>query len=66
MADIGADDVRAFWKDRLEHGASAAEINRELAALKRTFSLAVKATKVTHKPHVPMLQENQRVTRVLR
>src|SRR5690606_19179367 len=39
MSDIGADDVRAFTKERLGQGASAAEINRELAILKRMFSL---------------------------
>jgi integrase len=41
---------------------SNGEINRELAALKRMFSLAVQADKLTRKPHVPMLQE--RNTRV--
>lgn len=41
---------------------SNGEINRELTALKRMFSLAVQADKLTRKPHVPMLQE--RNTRV--
>lgn len=36
---------------------SNAEINRELAALKRIFTLAVQSDKLTRKPHVPMLQE---------
>jgi integrase len=37
---------------------SAAEINRELTVLKRMFSLAIQAGKLTHKPHFPMLREN--------
>ena len=41
---------------------SNAEINRELTTLKRMFSLAVQADKLTRKPHIPMLQE--RNTRV--
>jgi integrase len=36
---------------------SAAEINRELALLKRIFTLAEQADKLTRKPHVPMLHE---------
>jgi integrase len=41
---------------------SNGEINRELTTLKRMFSLAVQADKLTRKPHIPMLQE--RNTRV--
>lgn len=37
---------------------SPAEINRELTILKRMFSLAIQAGKLTHKPHFPMLREN--------
>ena len=37
---------------------SNAEINRELAALKRAFSLAVKDGKLMVKPYIPMLKEN--------
>ena len=37
---------------------SSAEINRELTVLKRMFSLAIQAGKLTHKPHFPMLREN--------
>ena len=34
------------------------EINRELTVLKRMFSLAIQAGKLLHKPHFPMLREN--------
>lgn len=33
-------------------------INRELTVLKRMFSLAIQAGKLVHKPHFPMLREN--------
>jgi integrase len=36
---------------------SNAEINRELTALKRMFTLALQAGKLLHRPHIPMLQE---------
>jgi integrase len=41
-----------------KRAVSPAEINRELTVLKRMFSLAVQAGKLTHKPHFPMLREN--------
>lgn len=37
---------------------SPAQVNRELALLKRTFTLAVKAGQLAMRPHVPMLQEH--------
>lgn len=39
-------------------GASNAEINRELTALKRMFNLAIQAGKLIQKPHIPMLKED--------
>ena len=50
--------MRTFIRDRQEHGASNAEINRELAVLKRMYSLAVQGQKLHHRPYIPMLQEN--------
>ncbi len=38
--------------------ASNAEINRELALLKRMFTLALDAEKLLHRPKIPMLQEH--------
>jgi integrase len=37
---------------------SNGEINRELQILKRIFNLAVQSGKLLHKPHVPMLRED--------
>lgn len=51
-------DVKAFIANRQEEGASNGEINRELAALKRMFNLGFNAEKITRKPYIPMLEEN--------
>jgi integrase len=58
MAAITTIDVRAFTRKRLDAGAAPAEVNRELAILKRMFTLAVQAGKLLHRPHMPMLKEN--------
>ena len=57
IANITTADVRAFVAQRQAVGASNGEINRELSALKRMFSLAVQAVKLHHKPYIPMLRE---------
>ena len=46
MANITTSDVEAFTKKRLDAGASHGEVNRELAILKRTFTLAIKARRL--------------------
>jgi integrase len=45
-------------ENRKERNVSNAEINRELTALKRIFSLAFQAGKILHKPYIPLLREN--------
>ena len=55
---ISAADIRHFTLLRQEAGASNAEINRELAIVRRAFSLALQAGKLIHRPHFPMLKEN--------
>jgi len=50
--------LRTFVTNRLPAKASAGEINRELACLKRMFRLAVHAGKLHRKPHIPMLRED--------
>ena len=39
-------------------GASNAEINRELALLKRMFTLAIQGGTLLYRPHIPMLRED--------
>lgn len=58
MASITTADVKAYTKQRLDAQASPGEINRELAALKRMFTLGIHAGKVLVRPHIPMLAEN--------
>jgi integrase len=56
--DITTDRINAHIARRQEEGAKNATINRELAALKRMFSLAVQAGKLSSKPYIPTLEEN--------
>lgn len=58
FATITTSDIRAYTADRQASGAAAATINRELAALKRMFSLAMQAGKVIRRPYIPMLRED--------
>jgi integrase len=56
--EITTDRVRAFIQQRQKAGVSNAEINRELAALKRMFNLALRAGRLFSKPYIPSLHEN--------
>lgn len=56
--DITADRTRAYQRKRLEEGASPATINREIAALRRMFSLAFNAGKVSRVPKFELLAED--------
>ena len=56
--DITADRVAAYVRERQREGAANGSINRELAALKRAFTLATRAGKLTSAPYVPLLEEN--------
>jgi integrase len=54
---ISAADVQAYVLDRQEHHAANAQINRELAALKRAFNLGIRQDKIHKKPYIPKLAE---------
>jgi len=56
--DISTDKVRAYISRRQSEGSSNASINRELAALKRMFTLSVQAGKLNSSPYIPSLQED--------
>jgi hypothetical protein len=55
-ATISTADVERFILARQEAGASNAEVNRELAILKRAFSLGARAGKILSKPFIPGLK----------
>ena len=57
MSALTTADIETFKAQRLEQGASNGAINRELAWLKRLFTLAVRGGRLLARPHIPMLQE---------
>jgi integrase len=56
--DITTDRIDRYVAARLKEGAANATINRELAALRRAFHLALKAGKVGARPELSLLHEN--------
>lgn len=59
-AYVGTDTIKGYIEQRQQEGGSNGTINRELAALRRMFSLGVKATppKVYRVPPIARLKEN--------
>ena len=57
-ANVATDHVNKYIEQRQTEGAANATINRELAALKRMFSLGMQCLKVVRRPHFPHLKEN--------
>jgi integrase len=49
--------IGGYVRDRRAEGAANGTINRELTALKRMFTLAARAQRVSRRPHIPMLAE---------
>jgi len=56
-ANLGKPELMRYVEDRQREGASNATINRELAALKRMFTLGVDSKKVQSAPRFPRLEE---------
>ena len=59
--DISAARISAYSAARLAEGHKPATINRELAALRRMFNLAVRAEMLPHRPHIALLDESGNV-----
>jgi integrase len=58
MNTITTADIQSYVVDRLAAGAKPASVNRELAIIKRAFTLAVHGGTLVAKPHIPMLEEH--------
>lgn len=58
VVDITTDRIQRYVADRREQDGANATINRELAALKRMFKLALQAERLSRAPHIAMLEEN--------
>jgi len=56
--DITTDAIRSYTDTRKAEGAANATVNRELAALKRSFNLAKRANKIQWVPGFEMLPED--------
>jgi len=58
VVDIGEDVIDRYAADRLDSGAAAATVNRELAALRRMLKLGVRAKLVGRMPVIDLLKED--------
>jgi integrase len=59
--DVTADSIEAYRDQRLADGLAPASVNRELAALRRMFKLAVRKGKLPASPHIETLDESGNV-----
>jgi integrase len=57
-ARVDSDQIARYIERRLGEKASNATVNRELAALKRMYKLAMKASKLERAPFIEMLKES--------
>jgi len=56
---LTAQRIKEYTEQRLAAGYARASVNRELAVIRRMFSLAIQESKLTaaHRPYVKMLKE---------
>jgi integrase len=57
VVEITTDEIEAYIAQRLDQKAENSTINRELAALKRMYSLAIRSGKLSARPYIPVLKE---------
>ena len=58
--DIDAVRIKAYVKARIEQGAANATVDRELAAAKHAFKIAVGDERLSRAPKIDMLAENNK------
>jgi integrase len=56
--DLTTDWIRKYIAKRLGENMAPATVNRELAALKRMYALGMQGERISRRPHIPMLEEN--------
>ena len=54
--EITPDRLAAYTRSRIAEGAAPATVKNELAALKRGFSLAIRADRLHHRPAFPIIR----------
>jgi integrase len=59
--DVTADRIEEYRDQRRADGLQPASVNRELAALRRMFKLAVRKGKLPASPHIELLDESENV-----
>jgi integrase len=59
--DITPTRIEAYKEARLAEGVAPATVNRDLQALRRMFSIAVKANRLPYRPHIALLDESDNV-----
>jgi integrase len=59
--DVTADRIEAYRDQRRADGLQPSSVNRELAALRRMFKLAVRKGKLPAAPHIELLDESENV-----
>lgn len=59
--DVTGDRIEAYRDQRRAAGLAPASVNRELAALRRMFKLAVRKGKLPAVPHIELLDESENV-----
>ena len=61
VLDLTTERVAAYTEQRLADGLQPSSVNRELAALRRMFKLAVRSKLVPAAPHIALLDESGHV-----